>query len=62
MGHTQRLLFRDMLRDACAAALKDAEGFRHIVLSIERLAPRVDADRLHTKRSKALSVAAKCPR
>ena len=37
MQDSQKLFFRDMFREARAAALKDAEGFRTLVHALERL-------------------------
>jgi len=37
MDPVQRVFFRDLLREARAAALKDAEGFRHLIHAIDRL-------------------------
>lgn len=37
MDREQRVYFRDMLRDARAAALADAEGFQEILFAVERL-------------------------
>lgn len=37
LNETQRIYFRDQLREARAAALKDAEGFHEILFCLERL-------------------------
>ena len=59
----QAIAFRDQLREARAVALRDAEGFRDLVLCVERLGAflRPGKSGLHDCKEVMVELAAKSP-